>query len=161
MFIQEAELFKGLSQDFMNELAKIMVEESYGKGTVLFADGDPAGFFYVLAEGRVRLAIGQQAEIEYSISNPGEAFGWSSLVDRPAYTARAECVAPSRLIKIEKEQLGKILAKHPVDGMEFFKRLAAAIGQRLIVMYNAFLESQGAERPVSFGSGQVSQASEE
>ena len=161
MFIQEAELFKGLTQDFMNELSNILVEESYGKGTVLFAEGDPAGFLYVLAEGRVRLAIGQQAEIEHSIANPGDAFGWSSLVDRVAYTARAECVAPSRLIRIEKEQLNKVLTRHPGDAMEFFKRLAAAIGHRLIVVYNAFLESQGAERPESFGSGQVLQASEE
>jgi CRP-like cAMP-binding protein len=161
MFIQEAELFKGLTQDFMNELSKILVEESYGGGTVLFEEGDPAGFLYVLAEGRVRLAIGQQAEIEYSITNPGDAFGWSSLVARATYTARAECVAPSRLIRIEKEQLNKVLTRHPGDAMEFFKRLAAAIGHRLIVVYNAFLESQGAERPESFGSGQVLQASEE
>ena len=47
MIIQEAELFEGVSQETMSEIAKIMVEESYDKGTVLFAKGDPADHFYV------------------------------------------------------------------------------------------------------------------
>ena len=53
MFIKEAELFKGMSQDFVNELVKIMVEESYEKGTSLFQESDSPNFFYVLEEGRV------------------------------------------------------------------------------------------------------------
>ena len=74
----------------MNELADIMVEESYGKDTILFKEGDPANFFYVLEEGRVRLSIGEGGHIVYIISDPGGAFGWSSLVERYTYTASAE-----------------------------------------------------------------------
>lgn len=161
MIIQEAELFEGVSQETMSEIAKIMVEESYDKGAVLFAKGDPADHFYVLMEGRVRLAIGEEAVIDYTVSNTGEAFGWSSLVDRDVYTAGAECTASTRLIKMEKERLIQILEKRPESGMLIFKRLAGAIGQRLIFVYNAFLDVQRSQRPVSFGSGQVSQAADE
>lgn len=135
----------------MNELADIMVEESYGKDTILFKEGDPANFFYVLEEGRVRLSIGEGGHIVYIISDPGGAFGWSSLVERDTYTALAECLARSKLIKIEKEKLNKLFEKYQGDGLIFFKRLAGFIGQRLINSYNSLLSSQRGEDQPSCG----------
>jgi len=161
MFLKEADLFMGLSQETMNEIAKIMVEESYDKGALLFSEGDPAQYFYVLQEGRVRLALGKEAKIDYTVSNPGEAFGWSALVDRPSYTAAAECESPTRLIKIGKEELNKILEKQPGSGMIFFKRLAGALGERLIYAYNAFLSENRLGSSASYGSGQVTDARED
>jgi CRP-like cAMP-binding protein len=151
MFIKESELFKEMSQEFMNELAKIMVEESYEKGTLLFKESDSANFLYILEEGQVRLAVGERGHIVHRLSNPGEVFGWSSLVERDTYTASAECLAQSKLIKIEIEQLNKIFEKHLADGMLFFKRLAGVIGQRLINSYNSLLSSQRGEDQPSYG----------
>lgn len=161
MFLKEADLFTGLSQETMNEIADTMVEESYDKGALLFSEGDPANFFYVLKEGRVRLALGKEAEIDYTVSNPGEAFGWSALVDRPCYTAAAECESPTKLIKIGKDQLNKILEKQPGSGMVFFKRLAGAIGERLIYSYNAFLSEHRRGGDASYGTGQVADTRED
>jgi CRP/FNR family transcriptional regulator len=151
MFIKEADLFKEMSQDFMNELAKIMIEEPYGKGTSLFKEGDPANAFYVLEEGRVRLSVGTQGHIVYISSNPGDALGWSSLVELETYTASAECVSQCKLIKIEREKLNKIFEKHLADGVLFYKRLAGLIGQRLINSYNSLLSSQRVEDQPSYG----------
>lgn len=151
MFIKEADLFKEMSQDFMNELAKIMIEESYRKGTSLFKEGDSVRAFYVLEEGRVRLSVGTQGHIVYILTDPGDALGWSSLVGRDTYTASAECLAQSKLIKIEREQLDKLFEKHLADGALFFKRLAGLIGQRLINSYNSLLSSQRAEDQPSYG----------
>jgi CRP-like cAMP-binding protein len=151
MFIKEAELFKGMSQEFMSELGKIMVEESYEKGIFLFQESDSPNFFYVLEEGRVRLSIGERGHIVHTLTDPGEAFGWSSLVARDTYTSSAECVAQSKLIKIEREKLNKVFEKHLDDGVVFFKRLAGVIGQRLINSYNSLLSSQRGEDQPSYG----------
>jgi len=161
MFVQEADLFKGLSQETISEVSKIMVEQSSGKGDVLFNEGDPAENFYVLMEGRVRLSIGRGGEIEYTVSSPGEAFGWSSLVGRDVYTAEAECLTPCRLIKIERESLNKIFEKQPASGMLFFRQLAGAIGQRLIYTYNTFLSQRTPGTDTSYGTGQVTDTSED
>lgn len=161
MFLKEADLFMGLSQETMNEIAKIMVEESYDKGALLFSEGDPAQYFYVLEEGKVRLALGKEAKIDYTVSNPGEAFGWSALVDRQCYTAAAECESPTKVIKIEKDQLNKILEKQPGNGMMFFKRLAGAIGERLIYSYNVFLSEHRRGSDASYGTGQVTDTRED
>jgi hypothetical protein len=70
-------------------------------------------------------------------------------------------VAPSRIIKIEKEKFSKVLDKHPDSGMLVYKRLAAAVGHRLTHMYNVFLADQASDRPASFGSGQITGTAED
>jgi len=151
MFIKEAELFKGMSQEFVSELAKIMVEESYEKGTSLFQESDSPNFFYVLEEGRVRLSIGERGHIVNTLTDPGEAFGWSSLVERNTYTASAECLAQSKLIKIERKKLNNLFEKNLADSAQFYKRLAGVISQRLINSYNSFLSSQRGEDQPWYG----------
>jgi CRP-like cAMP-binding protein len=159
MIIQKADLFKDQSQETMNEIAKVMVEESHEKGSLVFKAGTPANHFYILVDGRVRVSIGTEAEIDYTVNLPGEAFGWTGMVDRPVYVASAECVAPSKVVKIQKESLNKIFEKHPQMGMMFFKRLAGAVVQRLIYNYETFLSEGSLKGVSSFGTGQVTDTS--
>jgi CRP-like cAMP-binding protein len=128
-----------------------MIEEHYGKGSFVFKDRYLAEHFYILEEGKVRLSIGEEGRLTHLISNPGETFGWSSLVGRETYTASAECLAPSHVIRIEKERLNALFEKDPASGMVFFKRLAGVIGERLVTSYNALLSTYKSEEPPSYG----------
>lgn len=151
MFIQESELFKGLRQDIVDEIAESMIEELYGEGEFIIKEGDPTDSFYILQEGQIRLRVGEKAQITHMVSNSGEAFGWSSLVDRDTYTASAECVAPSKLMRIEKEKLNKVFERDPASGLVFFKRLAGIIGHRLVSSYHKLLAAYKEEGPPSYG----------
>jgi len=148
MIIQKADLFKDLSPEVVNEISKIMIEESYTPGTIVFEAGTPATHFYILVEGMVRLFIGKKSEISYTVNLEGEAFGWTGLVDRPVYTATAECGAASKIMKIENKSLYRIFEKDAASGMMFFKRLAGAVVQRLIHNYEAFI-SEGSLKEVT------------
>lgn len=160
MIIQEADLFRDVKGQTMSEISKIMVEESYEKGSLVFRAGDPARSFFLIVDGRVRLSIGAEGEIDYTASRPGEAFGWTGMVDRPTYVASAECLTPCKLVRIDRERLNAVLQSDPQTGMLFFKRLAGAVVQRLVDNYNAFL-SQGSLRGVTYGTGQVVGSGEE
>ena len=151
MFINEIDLFKGMGQGFINEIAKVIVEESYDVGSFLFKEGDPADYFFVLEEGSVRLTIGEEGHITYTIDTPGDSFGWSSLVDRSTYTANAECTQPTKVVKIEKEKLNNIFEKHRFSGLLFYKRLAKIIGERLINNYRVLLSAYKKEGQPSYG----------
>jgi CRP/FNR family transcriptional regulator, dissimilatory nitrate respiration regulator len=148
MIIQKADLFKDLSPEIVNEISKIMIEESYEPGTLIFEAGAPAQHFYILVGGMVRLFIGKKSEISYTVNMEGEAFGWTGLVDRPAYTATAECGVASKVMKIENQSLYKIFEKDRAGGMMFYKRLAGAVVQRLIHNYEAFI-SEGSLKEVT------------
>ena len=135
MLIDQGDLLWGMdylfTKDFMAVSAKVHLE----KGTVIFREGDKADYFYTLVQGRVGLTIGEPAREIYIIDKAGEAFGWSSLVDRNYYSASAECVEPSDLLRFEKNDLNAFLLKNVDSALVFYKRLAGMLGNRLIQCY--------------------------
>ena len=135
MLIDQGDLLWGMdylfTKDFMAVSAKVHLE----KGTVIFREGDKADYFYTLVQGRVGLTIGEPAREIYIIDKAGEAFGWSSLVDRNYYSASAECVEPSDLLRFEKNDLNEFLLKNVDSALIFYKRLAGMLGNRLIQCY--------------------------
>jgi CRP-like cAMP-binding protein len=161
MIIHESELFKNIDATTMKELPQIMEEQAFEKGQTLYTDHDKAENFYILRDGRVRLHIGEEAEIDYTVNQPGESFGWSCLVNRECYLSRAECVAPTKVYKIPKEKLDELFSRHPQSGPTFYKALAGALMQRLIYNYDAFLQQGHLKGVTSYGTGQVSEPQEE
>ena len=60
--------------------------KTFQKGDILFLEGDPATYFYILIKGRVKLTIGENGPVVHTVDHAGEAFGWSSLIDRDVYS---------------------------------------------------------------------------
>jgi CRP-like cAMP-binding protein len=151
MFVQQTELFSGMDKDFVKEVYDLTIKESLEEGDVLFREGDAARHFYILLKGRVRLGTRETGQVVHTVSRPGEAFGWSSLVDRDVYSASAECIVPTKLLKIDREDLQTILGKDPTNGLFLFKRLAKALGERLINSYGALGLAQPSEEHRTYG----------
>ena len=139
MIIQQSDLLKGLSRDFVKEFMDTSTKESLEEGDLLFREGDKASHFYILLKGRVRLNIGGAGQMVYHVDRPGEAFGWSSLVDREAYSASAQCMVPTKLLIVGREEFQRIVEKDPRSGMIFYKRLAETVGERLINSFDDFI----------------------
>ncbi|MEJ2365534.1 MAG: cyclic nucleotide-binding domain-containing protein [Deltaproteobacteria bacterium] len=151
MILHEADLFKGMSQEVIKEIDSVMIEESYEGGAVLFREGDPAINFYILGDGKVKLTIGEEGYMTHVVSNPGEVFGWSSLVEDGFYTASAQCSLPTKVLRIEREELNKVFESHPLSGMSFFKRLAGVVGKRLVTSYRSLLSAHKEVGPSTYG----------
>ena len=135
MFIKQSELLMGTSMDFVKKFMDISQMISHEKGDVLFREKDKAQHFYVLLNGRVKLGVGKHEQMVYDIRQNGEAFGWSSLIGREIYSASAECMEPTKLLKTDSERLKKVLEADPANGIIFFKHLAATLGNRLLESY--------------------------
>ena len=135
MYIQQADLTRGVGSYFVNELTVISVKEAHDKGDILFRKGDPAKHAYLLLMGRVHLKMGETGHVIHIVSRPGETFGWSSLVGGDVYSTTAECVTATNLRKLHREDLKKLLEKDPVNGLIFFQRLAGMLGERLLESY--------------------------
>jgi len=151
MSIEKAYVFRGVSEETMAKISAHAVEESHPQGTYLFRRGDPALHFYVLQEGRIRLSVGSTGLMAHIYTEPGEAFGLSSMAEHETYVAAAECVVPVKVIKIENSRLIQALEQDPISGMQFFRRLASVIGNRLANCYEAALSLQGNRDMRSYG----------
>lgn len=158
MYIQQSELFWGMNRDFVKEVMNIAEKESYQKGTFLFREGDPAINFYILIKGRVKLTIGETGQMVYTVDRAGEAFGWSSLIERDVYSASGECKQETILQKFDSRALLNLLEEDPVNGLIFIKRLAGLIGNRLLWSYKTITSLLQAEVSFTGGSEQIEES---
>lgn len=160
MYLKQGDIFWGVSKDCLKKIYDASRKKSFDAGVVLFEEGSPADRFFSLVKGRVRLSIQRAGTTVYTVNRAGEAFGWSSLIDRGSYSATAETVEKTVLMAIDKVSLRKILHEYPHDGFIIFRRLARTLGERLLQSY-AIIADAGQQAPsVSFGTGQVQQEEE-
>ena len=144
---ESAYLFQGISEETRKKILGIAHEALCGPGDFLFREDDAALHFYILKEGRIRLSVGRKNLLAYVASSAGDIIGWSSLVENDTYTASAECLVSTKVLRIEKHRLDQILREDPVSGMDFFKHLAALVGRRLVRGYRATLSVNGEREP--------------
>ena len=147
MIVNQADLFYGLNHNFIKDLMAIAARVSCAAGDKIFESEEPADHFYILAQGCVRLRVDPAGREVFTSCRVGEIFGWSSLIGRQAYSASAECIEPATLLKIDRQAFQSILDKDLFSGMLFFKQLAAALGDRLIQLYERDVETSPASAP--------------
>ncbi len=135
MYVQQADLTRGVGREFVNGLTALSSKEAYEKGDLLFQKGDPAEHAYLLLRGRVNLRMGETGQVVHIVNRPGETFGWSSLVGRDVYSTTAECMESTKVRKLSLDDLQGLLKKDPANGLLFFQRLAGMLGDRLLESY--------------------------
>lgn len=133
--LDQNELLVGMGKLFVKSFMEIAVRTAHEKGDILFHEGDPALSFYTMISGKVNLRITNRYNV-YTISHPGEVFGWSSIVERDAYSATAECLESTLLLRFDKNVFLKMLEEHPKCSIIFYKNISKTLGNRLLSSYN-------------------------
>ena len=160
MYFKQKDLFVSLDKEFVSEIMNTAETESHQAGEMMFREGDPAAWLFILLKGSVKLHLGQSGRAVYLVSHPGEVFGWSSLVGRSSYSASAECMIPTKLLRFDKNRLKEIIQKDPASSITLFQNLAAILGERLIRSYELNISAAGDEAYTSAGTGQVMEMAE-
>jgi CRP-like cAMP-binding protein len=148
MFLPKSDVFKDLRQEAIHEISEFAVEESYNAGDVIFSAGQPADYFFILVHGTVGLNVGPGASAHYTVNRIGETFGWSSMVGRDSYSSEAECVVPTTVMKIHKNDLETVFDNHARSGRVFYKRLAGALGERWLDTHQSYMSSMAQREAV-------------
>lgn len=161
MFLPKSDIFKDLRQEAVSDISDAAVEETHEKGETLFSAGDPATCFYILVEGKIGLRIGAVASSHYTVNRIGESFGWSSVVGRDSYSATAECLAPTKVMRIDRRDLEKVFDAHARSGRVFFRSLAKSMGERWLDVHGSLMSELNRSQVVSHGTGQVSDSKED
>lgn len=151
MILKEIELFEGVDFEVLDEIAGICSEDSYSKDTVLFEKDEQAKCLYILLEGTVYLVIKNGGSITYNLSEPGEVFGWSSMLENGKYSASGTCATDLKVVKLEKDRLIRIFQSHPEVGFKVLQRLAGVISRRLSNAYRDLLSARSTDTTPSYG----------
>ncbi|MGH2505343.1 MAG: ATP-binding protein [Ktedonobacterales bacterium] len=121
-------LFAKLPEKQLQKLVKLGGELSFPAGEVLFVEGQPADYLWVLLEGHVELSrrVGGQRIVMGALDVPGTYAGgirsFSASDTGGGYRATGKTTRPSRFFRLTSEELGNLLdellpmAKHLLDG---------------------------------------------
>ncbi|MFH1087505.1 MAG: Crp/Fnr family transcriptional regulator [Chloroflexota bacterium] len=121
--------FSGLSDEETTGLAALAAERSFEAGEFVFWEGDAAGWFYMVVEGRIRVLKHSSSGKEFIIAYfaPGEMFGEVAVFEDRPYPASAQAVAKTRVLGIRREDFVSFLAHRP----EVALRIIGVLGGRL------------------------------
>ena len=135
VYLKSADLFLGMGKEFVTEAMDISTKISHAEGDYLFHLNETATYFYILLKGKVRLSLGKTGPVVYVAKHPSEIIGWSSIIGRDSYSASAECILPTDLLRFNRHGFLKLLEQNPANEAILFKRLAEMLGNRLLELY--------------------------
>ena len=129
------DLFKGLSESLLTEIAALSEEVSVKQGEFIFREGEKADKLHFLLNGsvalRVKLTSRPESVTVSFVSMPYQSFGWSGIVAPNHYTSSAECDEDSNLLIIPAVPFMKLLEANPESGFKVMQRIAETIADRL------------------------------
>lgn len=113
--LRSTPLFGTIPKDVTRSLVGTSGPRLYEKGALLFQQGDPANAFYVILEGWVKIArlTPDGGEAVVGMFRRGETFAEAAMFLGGRYPANAEVAAPSRVLKIDGENLRRTIRENP------------------------------------------------
>jgi CRP-like cAMP-binding protein len=124
-------LFQGLSAEYHDELAMIVVDQEFQRGGLIFSEGDAGNGFYVIIAGKVKifkLSFDGKEQILH-ILGPGEPFAEVAVFTGSTYPANAIALEKSRLFFFPRKAFAELIATQPALAMNMLATLSLRLKQ--------------------------------
>jgi CRP/FNR family transcriptional regulator len=130
--LRSCQLFTGLPQADLENIADTSVIKSLEKGEYLFREGDAASGFYIVQRGSVNVhrvnAAGKEQIIH--IFRAGESFAEVALASEKGYPADARALEPTQVLLVQKAGILALLRRQP----ELALRMLGSMSSHLRVL---------------------------
>ncbi len=128
--------FQVVSDALLRKIAVASWQVSLAKGATVYDVGDKADDVFIVVSGKIEHALepGVNARRPMKTLSTGDVFGWAALLDKiPARLAKATCIEPTEIIRINGEELLRLLESDPDTGDVVMSRFATMITQDFTV----------------------------
>lgn len=119
-FLKRTAYFSKLSEAELAEISQLFSETSYAKGQIIFSEGDPSNWLFIVKEGNVKIvkfSVEGKASI-LQILGPGDVLGEVAVFDRGPYPASALAMADVTILKLRSADFSRCLNKYPHIAIE-------------------------------------------
>lgn len=133
----KSEVFQGLPETDLLEIAKFCSEEMLQDGQIVFVEGEPATRMLVVERGKLaiekKIQLGRHstprnATIAYV--NPNEVAGFSSITLPREHSGTVIAVEPTRVCAIDGAKLSAYLEAHPEVGCHAMRAITTLVRGR-------------------------------
>ncbi len=111
----QVELFSGLSEPVLQQIATVARAREFDKGELLFVEGDVGDSLLVLVHGSLTVfrtsADGERAAL--NVLEPPEVLGEIALLDGAARSASVEATEPSLVLSLSRQEFFALLRAQP------------------------------------------------
>ena len=142
--LASCELFKGLGQTAIRNIAKICQANTYDKGALVYQQGDFGENIYIIANGQVVLERtidmgSREGRVVIATLGRGRVFGcWSTLLDEAhIMMLRTFCQTPATILVLKGAELRKAMVSDPGFGFNVMERLCFLLRERIQSAYGA------------------------
>jgi len=123
-------LFRNLTPQEQGEVAGLFHEQRVEPDQLLFLEGDPAEYVYLVAEGKVKI-VKQAAggkEIILEVFGPGEVFGGATLL-LPWHPASAVVMERGVILRLPRTEYHALLKRYPALAVEVIELLRQRLAE--------------------------------
>ena len=142
--LASCELFKGLGQSEIRNIAKICRVNTYDKGALVYQQGDFGEIIYIIANGQVVLEKtvdmdSREGRVVIATLGRGRVFGcWSTLLDEPhIMMLRTFCQTPATILVLKGAKLRKDMVSDTRFGFNVMEKLCFLLRERIQSAYGA------------------------
>jgi len=127
--LRHSSIFSSLNDDELSELANLAIEKSFMPNEFIFWDGDAPEWFYITAEGKVKVIKYSSLGKEFIIAffGPGEMFGEVAVFENKPYPASAQTITETKVVGIKREDLLSFLVNWPQVALKIISVLAGRL----------------------------------
>ncbi len=113
--LKKVQIFSTLSPSDTEEIKPYFISDKYRKKEVIFSEGDPSEWLYIVTKGKVKITKLSQGgrEIILEIIQPMDFFGGVAVIRGFPYPANAVAMEDTEVIRISKNNLMRILDRFP------------------------------------------------
>ena len=130
--LRSCQLFTGLPQPDLEQIAAVTVTKSLEKDEYLFHEGDAAIGFYIVQRGAVNVhrvnAAGKEQIIH--VFRTGDSFAEVALASPTGYPADARALEPTQVLLVQKDGILALLKRQP----ELALRMLGSMSSHLRVL---------------------------
>jgi CRP/FNR family transcriptional regulator, cyclic AMP receptor protein len=130
---EQLSLFQGLTPQQRSLITPLFVPCDHNPDVLLFAQGDPAEYLYVVVSGEVVVNFKPDDGPPITVARvrDGGVVGWSAALGSRTYTSAGMCSEFTQLLRVSGADLRTLCQHHPDTGLIILNRLAAITVQRL------------------------------
>jgi CRP/FNR family transcriptional regulator len=135
-------LFKGLSEQQLDEINAIVIDRRYKRGESIFIEGDRADGFYIVAEGQVKIyktSLEGKEQILH-IYGAGNPFGEVPVFSGSRFPANAQALVKSHILFLSRKAFVRLIAQHPSLSMNMLGELSMRLREFTIQIENLSLK---------------------
>ncbi len=127
--LRSSSIFSSLNDDELIELADLSIEHSFMPNEFIFWDGDAPDWFYIVAEGKVKVLKHSSLGKEFIIAflSPGEMFGEVAVFENKPYPASAQAVTETKVVGVKRDDFLSFLANRPQVALRIINVLAGRL----------------------------------